>query len=59
MMTMDQHNSMVHDIVIGTMCELTRWEKIDVLLSCTAMANDEPEYPTRVPIDTDNLAEPF
>lgn len=56
---MDQHNSMVHDIVIGTMCELTRWEKIDVLLSCIAMANDEPEYPTRVPIDTDNLADPF
>lgn len=58
-MTMEQHNDMVHDIVVGTMCALTRREKIDVLISCIAQANDEPDYPIRVPIDTDNLAEPF
>lgn len=58
-MTMDQHNSMVHDIVNGTMCELSKTEKIDVIVGCLAAINDETEYPARVPIDTDNLAEPF
>ena len=58
-MTIDQHHSMVDEIIDGTMCELSRVEKIDVLISCLAMVNAEPEYPTRVPIDTDNLAEPF
>lgn len=58
-MTIEQHNDMVHDIVNGTMCELSKIEKIDVIIGCLAAINDEPEYPIRVPIDTDNLAEPF
>lgn len=58
-MTRYQHDHMVHEIVKGTMCELSKAQKINVIISCLTEINNEPEYPTRVPIDTDNLAEPF
>lgn len=58
-MTMQQHDDMVNEIVNGTMSDLTKTEKIDVVVGCLAAINDETEYPTRVPIDMDNLADPF
>lgn len=58
-MTISQHDDMVQGIAAGIMHELSKTEKIDVIVGLLAYVNDEPEYPTRVPIDTDNLAEPF
>lgn len=58
-MTIQQHDDMVNEIVNGTMSDLTKTEKIDVVVGCLAAINDETECPARVPIDMDNLADPF
>ena len=58
-MTQTQIDEIVLDIAKGTMYYLSKHERIKVIVELLAYVNDEPEYPTRVPIDTDNLAEPF